>query len=315
MANLSSLNISHISLGVDKTDREIKEGMSGEQMCIYTRWDRINRSMLGGFRFNNNYIIAGLSGHGKSWILNLLLQDFANKQLNKDYKREYKILHFGLEMSMTDEILRQISSKTQISYENLISANKLLTSTEYNKVKDVYGVIKDSPIWVVEQPGTIDQVYNTIEKFNNRFPTSQLIISLDHSLLLNNSNGNEMDLIRDVAKKFMLIRHRFGSMNIILGQLNTNIEKDERMTTVQNKKFLHYPRKSDIHGSQAMFHAADYVIVVHQPSLLGVESYGMSNYPTQDLIAWHLIKARKGTPKFMRLKQQLSNGKIIEWNE
>jgi len=311
----SSLKIAQILTGVEKVNKEVIEGMTGIQAYLKCRWSRVNRSMLGGWRFNNNYVIAGLSGHGKSWILNLLLQDFCDRELNKAYTRDYKILHFGLEMSMTDEILRQVSTRTKISYENLISANSPLTSIEYELVKNSLEKIKEMPIWIVEEPGTIQQVYNTIEKFHSRFPDSQFIITLDHSLLLNNTGGDELKLIAETAKMFMLIRKRFGSMNILLAQLNTNIEKDERRTTVPSKKFLNYPQKSDLHGSQGLFHAADFVVVVHQPALLNLELYGTANHPTTDLVAWHLIKARKGTPKYIRLRQQLNQGNIIEWME
>jgi len=182
-------------------------------------------------------------------------------------------------------------------------------------VKKTYDQIKDTPIWIVEKPGTVQQLYATIEKFNNRFPTSQLVITLDHSLLLNNTYGDEIKLISETAKMFMDVRKRYGALNILLAQLNTNIEKDERMSIIANKRFLHHPRKSDIHGSQFMFQCADFVIVIHQPSLLGIESYGTAQHPTKDLIAWHLIKARKGTPKYIRLRQELNRGTITEWNE
>ncbi len=310
----NDLQIAHIQLGVEKVDREIIEGMSGIQTALKCRWNTVNRSMLGGFRFDNNYLIAGLSGHGKSWVINMLQEDFVNVDLNGEYPRPYRLLHFGFEMSMQDEILRKISSKTGISYESLISANQRLSELEYELVKKTYAEIKKSSIYIVENPGTLQQVYNTIEKFNGRFPTDQLVISLDHTLLLNNTYGDEIKLLAETGKMFMLIKKRFGAMGILLGQLNTNIEKDERQSTVQNKKFLHFPKKSDIHGSAQIYHAADFVIVINQPSMLGIDLYGLGNHPTKDLIAWHLIKARKGTPKYIRLKQNLNRGEINEWN-
>lgn len=301
-------------VSIHKTDREIIEGMSGVQNFLKCRWDVVNRSMLGGWRFNNNYLLAGLSGHGKSWILNLLMQDFANKELNSEFHRDYKMLHFGFEMSASDEILRQISSFTRIPYEDLISANRKLTDIQYKLVKEAYKKIENTPIWIVEEPGTVQQLYFTIEEFNKRFPTSQLVITIDHSLLTKNTYSSEIELLAELAKMFMKVRKTFGAMCIILGQLNGNIEKDERLSIVPNKRFLHFPKKSDIHGSAQMYHAADFVIVVHQPRMLGIEIYGEGASPTEDLIAWHLIKARKGTPKFIRLKQDLNHGNIIQWN-
>ena len=154
-----------------------------------------------------------------------------------------------------------------------------------------------------------------IERFNNEFPEHQLIISIDHSLLVEYSgNNSEVEALTKTAKAFLAVRKRYGSMNIIVGQLNGNIEKDERITRIPSRRFVHFPRKTDFHGSQQIFHASDVVMVVHQPQMLGIDEYGTEGFPTKDLIALHLLKNRKkrgGT--FIRLKQELDRGDIVEW--
>ena len=39
------------------------------------------------------------------------------------------------------------------------------------------------------------------------------------------------------------------------------------------------------------------------------------NYLTEGLLAMHLIKARKGVPGLVRLREKLSEGNIIQWED
>ena len=97
-------------------------------------------------------------------------------------------------------------------------------------------------------------------------------------------------------------------MVIILGQLNAEIEKTERIVNVD----LHYPKKSDIHGGKSIYMAGDTIIIVHRPEKLGIHLYGPSKFPTKDLIAWHFLKGRlTGTEGMFRMKQAFSQGTLI----
>jgi hypothetical protein len=108
---------------------------------------------------------------------------------------------------------------------------------------------------------------------------------------------------------FIKVRKNYRCCIIMLGQLNDKIENPLR---IQNNG-MHYPTKTDIHGSKQLYWACDYVLILHRPEELNITSYGRYNYPTTDLLACHVVKARKGIPGLVRLRAQLSKGTIIDW--
>jgi hypothetical protein len=98
-------------------------------------------------------------------------------------------------------------------------------------------------------------------------------------------------------------------MTILLSQMNDKIEDPIR---VQNYN-LHYPTKKDVHGSKQLFWACDYVGVIHRPELLNIQKYGPKQYDTDQLIAYHQLKSRKGITGIARFREQFNIGKIIDW--
>jgi replicative DNA helicase len=308
--NFKSLPVKHISQALDKARLDILEGISEEQGGLRCRWDRINKALLGSWRFDNVYMLAGASGSGKSYILNMLHQDFCNPEFNANFKKPFIILHFCFEMSASDEVLRTLSTITKKSYGELLSAHKKLE--DYEAVIANLDVLRDRQIYYVETSGKLGQIYNTIKAFKNKFPNHELVISLDHTLLTEYTDEkSEIELLAKTAKAFIDIRKEFKSLNIIVSQLNDKIEDPKRIAN----KALHFPTKTDVHGSKQMYWACDYVWVVHRPESLNIEKYGRNNYLTDGLLAMHLIKSRKGVPGLVRLREKLSEGRIIQWDD
>ena len=60
----------------------IKAEATGFQLGLKSRFGRLNVAIGKYLRFRHVYFIAGLSGHGKSTLLNHTIQDFVNKHLN-----------------------------------------------------------------------------------------------------------------------------------------------------------------------------------------------------------------------------------------
>lgn len=308
--NSETLPITHISQALDRAKSDILEGISDEQSGLRCRWDRINKALLGSWRFDNVYMLAGASGSGKSYILNMLHQDFCNPEFNSNFKKPFLILHFGFEMSASDEVLRTLTTLSQKSYAELLSAHKRLE--DYEAVIQQLDVLKDRQIYYVETSGNLQQIYNTIKAFKERFSNHELVITLDHTLLTEiRDEKSEIELLANLARLEIDVRKQFKSLNIIVSQLNDKIEDPKRIAN----KALHFPTKTDIHGSKQMYWACDYVWVAHRPESLNIEKYGRMHYPTEGLIAMHLIKSRKGVPGLVRLKEKLSEGKIIQWED
>lgn len=308
---------------MDEALNQIHEGLKGEQTYLKCRWNKLNYALLGGWRFSNNYVLAGDSGAGKSYMLNMLFQDFINPELNAGFHKPFKILHFSFEMSAADEVLRTLSGKSGQSYRDILSVDSPLRDDKLHLIKDWAKSIRGAPIYFVETSGNLDQMYNTIMVFQAQYPSHQLVISIDHTLLADmKGEKDEIELVAKLAKMFVKIRKLIGSMGIQLAQLNADIEDKFRI----KEPTQHYPQKKDLHGSKQIFHAADVVLVIHRPYLLGITQYGPSRYPTVEegfengvarkktLVACHLLKVRKGSPGLIRLKDELYKGNMVEWN-
>ena len=287
--------------------------MSNQNMALQTRWSGFNRLMMGGLRFGNTYLLAGASGHGKSFFLNMLIQDFLDPTINGTFNKPFKILHFGFEMSAADEILRRAAAMTNISYGGLLSAFEKLTPQQYEFFQEKIETLKEQPVFYVEQPTTRYKMYQTIKDFKAKFPDEELIVTVDHTLLVQSEVGeNEIQTIAGLGKLFIEIRKEFNTLNILLGQLNDKIESEKRLDPTNPS--LHYPTKTDIHGSKQMYHAVDVVMVIHQPSLLHLEYYGKKDIPTEGLVALHILKNRKGEQGLTLLRNNLAHGRFDEWN-
>ena len=303
-----SLPIISQAEAIVRANAKIKEAMEIRYPGLVSRWDKVNIAMGGSFRFKEITYIAGASGSGKSYILNMLREDFAG-ELNKEYPIPFKILAFTFEMGADDEIIRTYSSYLKTSYSTLISSYKKISREYYDLVEKTSKNVDNDIIHYVETPGNRDQILRTIDIFKARYPKHRLVVTLDHTLLMEYLNEvGEIELVTNVARLAMTIKKRYGAMVIMLGQLNDKIEQPDRI----KNPLLHYPKKTDIHGSKQVYQASDTIAILHRPEMLQIERYGIKEYPTKELIAWHFLKSRlHGREGLIRMRQEFERGNLI----
>ena len=288
--------------------------MEMEYSGLSCRWDLVNRAMGGAFRFNEVTFLAGPSGSGKSFILNMLREDFAG-ELNVKFPSKFKILAFSFEMSAEDEIIRSYSSQLKTSYSYLLSSYRKISREYYALIEETSRKVDNDVIHYVESPGDRNQIANTVDDFHKKFPRHKLIITIDHTLLMDYlDETSEIHLVANMAKLAMYLKKKYRAMVIMLGQLNDKIENPDRI----KNPLLHFPRKTDIHGSKQVFMASDTVAIIHRPELLHIDRYGMAEYngnygyPTKNLIAWHFLKSRlHGNEGIVLMKQDFEHGTLI----
>jgi replicative DNA helicase len=299
---------------VEEARSEIVESFHGDILPVSTRFPRLNRHIQGGLRPKFNYYICGASGHGKSYFLNLLHEDIL--LASQTQQRQKYVLHFAFDTAATEEIVRSVGRLARIPYDRLMSTQRdeLMDELEYENIMLMLDQIKARNIYMVDEPGTAGQVLQTVQKFREKFPDGDLYVSLDHTLLLQPSPGDkdEIDTMSKFAKVAIEIRKNYGATGLWLGQLNDKIESERRRDP--GAPTLHYPTKTDIHGSKQIYHAMDVVLVPHQPELLNLEYYGRKKIPTKGLIALHILKNRRGSTGLILLKNNLSLGTIEELN-
>lgn len=302
--------IKSMAQAIDEARKTVQESRDPNRAVLKTRWEAVNKMLLGGFRFDNNYGIAGASGHGKSYLLNMILQDFLSQRL----KEPFDILHFGFEQSASDEILRRAQKPLRMSYKDLLSSERVLASNDLERLSMLIESWKDDPLYFVDKPLTGNELYDTVKAFRRSRGERRLVITLDHALLVKEDVGeDEVKMMSNLAKLFIEMRKEFGSMGIMLLQLNDKIESEKRRDEAM--PHLHYPTKTDLHGSKQIYHALDSLMVIHQPELLHLPFYGKNHFPTEKLVALHQIKSRKGEPGMTRLYNDLGNGNLLPWKE
>lgn len=310
---------------------------TGEQYGLYSEYHKLNVAMGKYFRFNNVNLFAGLSGHGKSYLINILSNNWlsiSNDGINSNVEFIPIVLHFCFEMSAYNEILRDIAKSMQVSYEYLLSSSYNKDTKEYNQINDdELLTIKNhltkysnKNILFFEEAGNVSQIYNSVHYMYNNYKRKEneakakgrnieyrFIINIDHTLLIENFNEkSNLELMANVGKIAIRIRKQFGAMVNLLGQLNNNIEDVRRLTTPS----LHYPQKSDIYAQGQLYNACDNVFVIHQPQLLKITLYGTYKYPTKDLVHLIKLKSRHGKVGSIWFTNNLNSGglNIIDMN-
>ena len=306
----------------------INEERSGKQLGLRTRFFKLNVALGRYFRFKQVTSINGASGHGKSALLNIILADFNNKDLNGHFEEDIVIIHNSFEMLPVDEVLRTVSSKIEKSHLYLLSSefqvNEETKQGSYNKISDDEFAKIDRALaedvelehYYFEQPtnvmGLVKNIKTGIEYYQEKKGTTavpKVVVALDHTLLVEQDKGDSvLDTITKIAKLSIVLKKK-GYMVILIGQLNNEIERPERIKNPD----LQFPVKSDIYAQGQLYNACDNVLIIHQPELLGITRYGKNQLDTSDLVHLQVIKQRFGKVGSIWLLNQFSKGKLVEF--
>jgi len=311
-----SLTYRHVKEPATEIIRYIDDRRKGVVKSLKTRWKKFNKQCMGGIEYNVIYTIAGMSGSGKSSFVNSLETDLFENNPNESFI----VLSFSFEMLSARQIGRKLSYKMKKTTSELYGGGldyyKGLSDKDYYQAKKHAERISKYPIYYVDSPGTVEEIGNTIDLFHEKIKGTNkgLIVILDHALLTKGMEGlRERENLYELQKIF-IEKKKVGKTTIIqVSQLNRNIEASERI----NNPSMHYPMRSDLFGSDALFHASDYVIVLHRPELLNIKEYGptIPKQPVEDMVYMHFLKAREGEQKILRFKNNLKHNSIDEPDE
>ena len=296
---------------MSQVTKEAVEYIAGRRdksiVSLKTRWNKFNRQCMGGIEPNTVLTMAGISGSGKSSWANELTPDLID--LNPD--EDIIILNFSLEMVGFRQVGRTLSNKLRRTTSTLYSSETSLDDDMFRKVINVSNQLKEYPIYFVDDPCTPMQVKETIEWFYENYvkgTNKHFIIMYDHALLTKQI-GSVIETISELERVFIQAKKLPMTSVIQLAQMNRNIESSERI----NNPLSHYPMRSDLSSSDAMFQASDYVMVIHRPEILGIQEYGPSHLPTDNKIYIHILKNRDaGKPCILEFENDLAYNNIVE---
>ena len=298
------LTFRHISSATNEAVEYIRKRKNHEIVSLRTRWSKFNKSCMGGIEPNTIYTIVGISGSGKSSFVNTLETDLID--LNTD--QDIVILDFSFEMLSYRQIGRKLSNRLRRTTSELYSANDSMDDATLDKVKEEAEKIKKYQIFYIDTPSTVESIEKTIDYFHETIAKDKwLIVILDHALLV--EGESERGTIVDLQKMFIRKKKLSNTSIIQISQMNRNIEQPDRI----NNPSMHYPMRSDLAASDAIFQASDYVIALSRPELLNILSYGVNRLPVKDKVYLHFLKVRDaGEPCILEFNNELKYGNLIE---
>ena len=280
---------------------------SREIISLQTRWKKFNKQCMGGIEPNTVYTIAGISGSGKSSFVNELTIDIIDLNPTEDII----ILNFSLEMVGFRQVGRTLSNKLRKTTSSLYSSETSLDDETFKKVIAVSNKLKEYPIYFVDDPGTPLEVDNIIKNFYQQYvkgTNKHFIIVYDHTLLTKQI-GSVIETTSELERIFIQAKKLPYTSVVQIAQMNRNIESSERI----NNPSSHYPMRSDLSSSDAMFQASDYVLVMHRPEILNIPEYGPNRLPTQNKVYMHMLKNRDaGKPCILEFENDLAFNNLIE---
>ncbi len=304
----NTLPFKHISKATDEIIDYMSQRKNHKIDSLRTRWPKFNTLCMGGIEPNAIYTFSGISGSGKSSLVNTLETDLIDLNPN----RELVVLSFNFEMLASRQVGRKLSYKLKETTSTLYSAVSSIDDKAFEKVKNEAENIKKYPIYYVDTPSTVEHIAETIDYFYDVIAKGKwLIIILDHTLLVTSNGRDERTTIIDLQKLFMQIKKKPNISIIQISQMNRNIEQPERIINPTN----HYPMRSDLSTSDFIFQSSDYVIVLHRPELLGITAYGPQRQLVADMVYLHFLKNREGDLKILRFINDLKYNNLIEPKE
>ena len=300
-------NVRPMSVVAQETINYIRGRKERNIISLKTRWAKFNKQCMGGIEPNIVMTIAGISGSGKSSFANLLSTDIIDLNPTEDVI----ILNFSLEMVGFRQVGRTLSNKLRKTTSTLYSSETSLDDATMGQIVKVCNQLKEYPIYFVDSPTTPMQAQEIIYSFYNthvKGTKKHFVILYDHALLTK-PIGSQLETIAELERVFIQVKKLPLTSVIQLTQMNRNIEAPERI----NNPLSHYPMRSDLSTSDAIFQASDYVLVIHRPETLNINEYGPNHLPTQNKVYIHVLKNRDaGKPCILEFENDLMYNNLLE---
>ena len=302
--NSSLPKLFHISKTVERSIKDVHDGMAGKRQVYPTSWPRLNRNLMGGLQPGKMYVIAGRPGVGKSAFSNQLIFDILD--VNKTKQNDLIVIYWSFEMPGEQQILRAGSKDTKLQTFDLLSVEETLSAESFERYKQAVQKYKDYPMYFCSIPQDMAIIKKVNEEMFLRHPSKTVINLIDHSRLVLGREDTELQKLNMVSKSCMWMQAKMQSITILLSQLNRNIEQEYRA------KQQYQPLLTDLFGGDSIGQDSHVVMMLQRP----YDLYGITDsYCGQDpvgLLACHVEKNRDGLLGMIPFQTDLSTFTINE---
>ena len=280
----------------------VRDGMLGKRLVFPTKWERLNKNLLGGLQPGKMYVIAGRPGVGKSAFSNQLIFDVLDANIAKNLL----VLYWSFEMPGYQQILRAGSKGANKQVSELLSVEKKLGESAYSSFKEEVLKYSNYPVYFNNIPRNMEFVKEANVDVCNKYPSKTVINVFYHSRLILSEREQELQKLNEVSKGCMWLQAKMGTINILLSQLNRNIEKEHRA------KAQYQPLLTDLFGGDSIGQDAHVVMMLQRPNdLYGITDLYCNEDPT-GLLALHVEKNRDGLLGMIPFEAEMSTFTINE---
>ena len=287
---------------VDTSLNEIKTAMLGNRKVFPTKWEALNRNLLGGLQPGKLYVVAGRPGVGKSAFSNQMVFDLLDVNLDKDLI----VLYWSFEMPGHQQIMRAGANEIQKQISELLSVETKLSTKVYDDYKNNVIRYRKYPIYFNSIPRDMDFIKQTNEDVFQSYPKYTVINVFDHSRLVMGKEESELQRLNKISKGCMWMQAKLGTINILLSQLNRNIEQEHRA------KAQYQPLLTDLFGGDSIGQDSHVVIMLQRPhDLYGITNSYCNENP-KGLLACHVEKNRDGLLGMIPFEAEMSTFTINE---
>lgn len=281
--------IKKASILVNEAVKIISHYQKGEDTPIKTRYELLNRNCLGGIFKSMILTIGGISGSGKSHLLQQIEEDIFNEELNP-HAEEYVLLRCNWEMQVYKLILRRLQRELKKPISEILF--KKLEADERLISKKICDIERSPNIYYLEDPVTPKQWYEELKAFLKEHKNKrQVVVTIDHIALVRDL-GSKKKSMDDLLEYVNALKKEFSNVSfIILTQLNRDIESRSDVRYLA-------PQRGDIYNTDALYHITDILLIVHNPYRLHHSKYmvvGRAEYPE---FSEYMVKGRGKTANF-----------------
>lgn len=273
---------------VKESYKELLKYHSGDIKPLVTGLDYFD-DIIGGVYPGDFITIAAPSGVGKTHLLNRLIDNFYSIPQNS--WAQITTLHYSWEMRNLFTLVRKLSEALHKPKKDVILQG--FNEGEERIAADVCRRLINQDIFLEEDTKTPEQVEQQVREFlEERKDKHFVIITFDHSALIDVSSRSEKGSIDDLIKRLNKIRKEYKNcVFLILSQMNRTL--DARLVPRTNEAI---PMRNDLYGTDFLFHISDVVIALERPARKGVKEY---------------MKFKEDT--YPHLQKYFTSGSLSEW--